>query len=63
MFELADFTKFSIEGISISVPLIALYLTSTVFFTDKWNIKKSVRWILGGVCIFAFGVGMVALNV
>lgn len=63
LFELADFTKFSIEGISISAPLVALYLTSTLFFTDKWNIKKSVRWILGGVCIFAFGVGMVALNV
>jgi competence protein ComEC len=63
LFELVDFTKFAIEGISISATMIAIYLTSTLFFTDKWNLKKSARWILGGVCIFAFGVGMVALNV
>ena len=63
LFELVDFTKFAIEGISISATMIAIYLTSTLFFTDKWNLKKSARWMLGGVCIFAFGVGMVALNV
>ena len=62
LFEVVDFTSFAIEGLVISTGLTLTYLVATLFFTDKWNMKKYLRLILGGVCIFAFVVGMVALN-
>ena len=62
LFETADFTKFAIEGLSVSVGVMIPYLFAILFFTDKWNVKKSFRFVLCGVCILAFGVGMVALN-
>ena len=62
VFETADFTTFAIEGLSISVGVMIPYLFAILFFTDKWNVKKSFRFVLCGICILAFGVGMVALN-
>ena len=63
LFEVADFTSFALEGLMITTGLTFVYWTATLFFTDKWNTKKSLRFLLGGVCIFAFVAGMVALNV
>lgn len=63
VFEAVDFTSFALEGLTISAAATVLYLMSTLFFTDKWNLKKSFRFILGGVCILAFTATMVALNV
>ena len=63
LFEVVDFTSFAIEGLAITSGLSLLYITATLFFTDKWNLKKSLRFILAGVCILAFVIGMVALNV
>ena len=62
LFEVADFTSFAIEGVAITSGLSLVYITATLFFTDKWNMRKSFRFILAGVCIFAFVIGMVALN-
>ena len=62
LFEVVDFTSFALEGVAITSGLSLVYLLSTLFFTDKWNLKKSLRFVLGGVCIFAFVAGMVALN-
>jgi hypothetical protein len=63
VFEAVDFTSFALEGLTISAAATVLYLMSTLFFTDKWNLKKSFRFILGGVCILAFAATMAALNV
>ncbi len=62
LFEMVDFTSFALEGISITAGLSLVYIAATLFFTDKWNFKKTLRFALGGVCILAFAVGMVALN-
>ena len=62
LFEVVDFTSFALEGVAITSGLSLVYIASTLFFTDKWNLKKSLRFVLGGVCICAFVAGMVALN-
>jgi competence protein ComEC len=62
LFEAVDFTSFAIEGIAITSGLSLVYIAACLFFTDKWNLKKSLRFILALVCIFTFAVGMVALN-
>lgn len=62
LFEVVDFTSFALEGVSISAGVSLVYIAATLFFTDKWNLKKSLRFTLGGVCILAFAIGMVALN-
>jgi len=63
LFEVVDFTSFSIEGLKITSAATMLYITAALFFTDKWNMKKSFRLIFGMACIFMFGIAMVALNV
>lgn len=63
LFEVVDFTSFSIEGVQITPALSLVYIAATLFFTDKWNVKKSFTLLIGGVCILAFAIGMVALNV
>jgi hypothetical protein len=62
LFEAVDFTSFAIEGLAITSGLSLVYIAACLFFTDKWNLKKSLRFILALVCIFTFAVGMVALN-
>ncbi len=62
LFEAVDFTSFAIEGLAITSGLSLVYIVACLFFTDKWNLKKSLRFILALVCIFTFAVGMVALN-
>ena len=62
LFEAVDFTSFALEGLTITTGLSFVYLTATLFFTDKWDMKKSLRFLLAGVCIFAFVAGMYALN-
>ena len=62
LFEAVDFTSFALEGLTITTGLSFVYLTATLFFTDKWDMKKSLRFLLAGVCIFAFMAGMYALN-
>lgn len=62
LFEVVDFTSFALEGISISAGVSLVYIAATLFFTDKWNLKKSLRFTLGGACVLAFAIGMVALN-
>jgi hypothetical protein len=59
---MVDFTAFAIEGLTITSGLVLVYIAACLFFTDKWNLKKSFRFLLAGVCIFAFVVGMAALN-
>lgn len=63
LFERFDFSSFALKGISISSGLSMVYIAVCLFFTDKWNLKKSTQFLLAGVCIFAFVAGMVALNV
>jgi competence protein ComEC len=62
LFEAADFTSFAIEGLQISVSVAVLYLLGILFCTDKWNVRKSLRFTLASVCFCAFVVGMIALN-
>lgn len=63
LFEVADFTNFALAGCRISASVIVLYLLGVLFCTDKWNVWKGLRAMLAGVCICAFVIGMVALNV
>ena len=62
LFEVADFTSFALEGVTITTGISFVYWMATLFFTDKWNMKKSMRFLLGCVCILAFVAGMYALN-
>ena len=62
LFEMVDFTTFALEGLRISVSVAVLYILSVLFFTDKWNVNKWLRFALGAVCFCAFAIGMVALN-
>ena len=63
LFERFDFSSFALKGIKISSGMAMVYIAACLFFTDKWNLKKSTRFLLAGVCIFTFVAGMVALNV
>ena len=63
LFERFDFSSFALQGITISSGVSMVYIAACLFFTDKWNLKKSTRLLLAGVCIFTFVAGMVALNV
>ena len=63
LFEAVDFTSFCIEGLKITSAATVLYIAATLFFTDKWNMKKSYRLFCGIGFILAFGIAMVALNV
>ena len=63
LFEVVDFTSFALEGWTISVSMMAVYLLGFLFCTDKWNVNKWTRFALAMACFIAFGVGMYALNV
>ena len=63
LFEAVDFTSFCIEGLKITSAATVLYIAATLFFTDKWNMKKSYRLFCGIGFILVFGIAMVALNV
>ncbi len=62
IFQTMDFSSFAIVGLRISAAAMIPYLFACVFFTDKWDLRKSLRYILACVCILAFGITMVGLN-
>ena len=63
LFQTVDFSSFAIAELRIGLAAMLPYLFAWLFVTDKWNLKKSLCYTLAGVCILAFGIAMVGLNI
>lgn len=62
VFEVVDFSTFSITAMQLSKASCVCYYGGVVFLTDKWNVKKRQRLALSAVCFGAFFVILALLN-
>ena len=62
VFEVADFSTFSLTVMQLSKASCVCYYGGVIFLTDKWNVSKRQRWALSAVCFGAFSVILALLN-
>lgn len=53
VFEVVDFSSFCIQNVVLTKATIALYYSALLFFTDKWNLGKKQKTLLGLLLVFA----------
>ncbi len=62
VFEMFDLSSFALRGVTFSWHAYVSYYAATLFLTDKWNIKKSLRILLFFLFLVVFGVTVYAFN-
>lgn len=63
IFQTLDFSSFALQGLRLSVGGMIAYFAAWLFCSDKWNLKKTLSFILAGGCFLTFVITMVALNI
>ena len=63
VFQAFDFSSFALHDVQMSIFGIIAYYVGWLFLTDKWNVKRRFACVLAIVCLLAFGISMVLLNI
>ena len=62
VFEVVDFSSFSLRGMQVSGGLCVCYYGGLLFLTDKWNVSKRLAKTLATMCFVGFLLGLATLN-
>lgn len=63
LFEIVDFSSFSVSGVQLSVFPLLCYYVAALFCSDKLNIGKRGKATVVLLCLSTFALSMVAMNI